>query len=102
MQITHVLSGFKAEKNEKVWSKLTAILGALSRMIKLSMGEETIVAFTSFAASLVRPAFKTVGWDITETDDDNKKLLRQVLVGGISKFCAGDADVVAAVQTRFK
>lgn len=102
MHLVNLLQGFRSESNDKVWSELNAVLGGLDKVIRQGLSSETSSAFIDFAAKLVMPAFTQVGWDATDSDDDNKKKLRSTLVGSLARFCFRDPAVVSEAMQRFR
>merc|ERR1719324_911662 len=81
IQLVKLLSGCTSEMNDKVWSELSSCLAGLEKVVRQGLSAETSAAFINFAAKLVNPSFASVGWDAAEADDDNRKKLRNVLVG---------------------
>mmetsp|Transcript_50293 Transcript_50293/g.145843 ORF Transcript_50293/g.145843 Transcript_50293/m.145843 type:complete len:890 (-) Transcript_50293:64-2733(-) len=102
MQLVNLLQGFRSELNDKVWSELQAVLGGLDRVVRQGLSPETSSAFIDFAAKLVSPAFAQVGWDGTDSDDDNKKKLRSALVASLARYCFRDPAVVQEAMQRFR
>jgi len=101
IQLVNLLSAFKNEHNDKVWSELASVLGGLDKVIGQGLEESTAAAFTEFAGKLIAPVFaKEVGWEAGANDSDNKKKLRSTLVGLLSKYCTKDQAVVAEAKKR--
>jgi aminopeptidase N len=95
-----LLSGFKSEANDKVWGRLDVVLGGIDKVLRAAVDAPVHAAFVEFAAGIVGPAFLSVGWDAAENDSDNRKQLRATLMNAVSKFCAGNADILAEAKKR--
>jgi hypothetical protein len=65
-----------------------------------SLDEAVVAAFRGFAAKLLSPAFTIVGWDAAPGDDDNRKQLRSLLVGGVARFCHQDSGIATEALKR--
>eukprot|EP00930_Biecheleria_cincta_P105887 TRINITY_DN9895_c0_g1_i3.p1 TRINITY_DN9895_c0_g1~~TRINITY_DN9895_c0_g1_i3.p1 ORF type:complete len:886 (-),score=194.02 TRINITY_DN9895_c0_g1_i3:264-2921(-) len=100
--LVKLLQGFRQEENDKVWSELSTVLAGLHKVILQGLEPEVAEAFVQFAGKLVSPAFQKIGWEGTAADDDNRKLLRNVLVSTLSKFCYKDPTVVGEAMKKFK
>merc|ERR1712232_799422 len=95
-----LVGGFSHETNDKVWTQLGAVLGGLDTAFKQGLSQEVTLAFQQLAAKLVQPAFKTVGWDASPQDDDNRRKLRSILVDCVAKFCVSDPEIAAEAVRR--
>jgi len=102
VQLVQLLGGFQGETNDKVWAELMACLDGLDKLVRLALSAETTDAFIDFAAKLVGPASKQVGWETGADDSDNKKQLRSTLVGGLGKYCFKDPAVVSEALKLFE
>jgi len=102
LSLVKVLEGFRAEANDKVWAELIAVLGGLDRVARAGLEAETGAAYIAFVAKLVAPAFEKVGWEVQEGDDDNKKILRNILVNSLAKFCFKDPAISAQALKYFE
>jgi len=100
--IVDLLSGFKDELNDKVWSELASVLGGLEKVICQGLDDDTPSAYKDFCSKLVLPAFKHVGWDQLPTDDDNQKKLRSTVLSAVAKYCYKDPTISAEAVKRCK
>mmetsp|Transcript_2871 Transcript_2871/g.6741 ORF Transcript_2871/g.6741 Transcript_2871/m.6741 type:complete len:887 (+) Transcript_2871:54-2714(+) len=98
--LVSLLQGYRGEANDKVWAELSAVLSGLDKVVRQGLDAATGSAFIDFAASLVAPALKEVGWDELPEDDDNRKKLRSTLVGAGAKFCFRDASLATEAEKR--
>jgi len=99
-QLISLLSGFKAERNDKVWGLLAGIMSGLDTVFKGCLDGPAVEAWRVFAEKLCVPAFLEVGWETRADDDDNTKLLRAILAGMMSKYCSADADHMKAAKQK--
>lgn len=97
-----LLGGLKNETNDKVWSEIGSVLGGLDKVICQGLSAETAAAFVDFASKLVSPAFAEVGWDVSPSDDDNRKKLRNTVLSAVSRYCFKDSAVSGEATRRFK
>ncbi|CAK9053976.1 unnamed protein product [Durusdinium trenchii] len=100
--MAELLSGFKDELNDKVWSELASVMGGLEKVIVQGLDDETASAFKEFCSKLVLPAFKHVGWDQQSSDDDNQKKLRSTVLSAVAKYCYKDSAIAAEAVKRCK
>jgi len=100
--LVQLLAGFKEESNDKVWSELGSVIGGLDKVVCQGLEDATAQAFTNMASTLVAPAFKMVGWDMSPTDDDNRKKLRSTVCSLLSKYCSQDEAIVSEAVKRCK
>jgi len=91
-QLVKLISGFKAEKNDKVWSELIGCLAGLDALFKQCLGAAALQAWESFALSVCLPKFLELGWDNRPSDDDNTKTLRASMAAVMTKFSSPTAD----------
>lgn len=99
-ELIQLLAGFKAERNDKVWTELSACLGGIDGIMKQCFDGPAIKSWESFAEKLTVPAFLEVGWDTRSGDSDNTKQLRTNLAGLMAKFCSADADHMTVAKTK--
>mmetsp|Transcript_66812 Transcript_66812/g.118290 ORF Transcript_66812/g.118290 Transcript_66812/m.118290 type:complete len:881 (-) Transcript_66812:54-2696(-) len=100
--LVQLLGGCRGETNDKVWSELASLLGGLDKVIAQGLDDATAQAFTDMASALVAPAFKLVGWDMSPSDDDNRKKLRSTVCSLLSKYCFKDEAIVSEAVKRCK
>mmetsp|Transcript_106031 Transcript_106031/g.253066 ORF Transcript_106031/g.253066 Transcript_106031/m.253066 type:complete len:876 (+) Transcript_106031:55-2682(+) len=100
--LVDLLGGFSGELNDKVWSELGAVLGALDKVIVQGLEEDVASAFKDFSSKLVKPAFEHVGWDASAGDDDNRKKLRSTVLSAAAKYCFKDPRVAEEAVRRCK
>jgi len=100
VQLVDLFKALKDEPSDKVWAQTSAILLDWGRLIVVGLPEPVSKAFTEFAAGLVRPTAKALGWDHRPEDDENTKALRQIIIGLVAAFCHDEAEVKAEGQRR--
>eukprot|EP00931_Biecheleriopsis_adriatica_P019080 TRINITY_DN13114_c0_g1_i2.p1 TRINITY_DN13114_c0_g1~~TRINITY_DN13114_c0_g1_i2.p1 ORF type:complete len:898 (-),score=224.58 TRINITY_DN13114_c0_g1_i2:61-2694(-) len=100
--LVELLAGFTNELNDKVWSELATVLGALEKVVCQGLTDDVASAFVDFAAKLVLPAFNAVGWDASDSDDDNRKKLRSTVLSAAAKYCYKDPAIAQEATKRCK
>jgi aminopeptidase N len=99
-QLIQLLSGFKGERNDKVWAELTASLSGLDGILRQTLDAPARKLWETFAEQLTVPAFLEVGWDTRGGDDDNTKKLRSTMAALMAKFCSAGADHMKAAGQK--
>jgi len=101
-QLVRLLAGSKEEANDKVWGQMAAALGLLNHVLQAGADAAVVAAFHAFAARLVAPKARELGWAPRAGDSSGTKLLRQTLAGLLSAFCSGEewvrADALALLE----
>lgn len=98
-ELIKLLYNFREETDVVVWDAVAGVLSGLAQALLENEGISS--SLEKFAAKVVTPTAKRVGWSGSADDDDNVKLLRGNLIGLLSKFCYKDADVLAEAKARF-
>jgi len=91
-ELVELLAGFKGERNDKVWSELSACLEGLNNVMRQCMSSSIMDTWGRFVEKLASGLFLEIGWDTRDTDDDNTKKLRTTLAGLMAKFSSADAE----------
>jgi aminopeptidase N len=99
-QLVRLISGFKAERNDKVWAELAAHLASLDSILRQCMDTSIVEGWQRFSEKLSLAPFLEVGWETRESDDDNAKKLRTTLASLMAKFSSGDAEHMKAAQQK--
>lgn len=95
-----VLSAYRAERDEPVWSSMSAVIGGTKRLVFDTAGEEPL---KKFVAHLAAPLIKHVGWSAKASEPIQTQRLRELALGhgaaseipaiineGLSRFSAFD------------
>jgi puromycin-sensitive aminopeptidase len=101
-QLVDLLKGLKEETSDKVWAQMGAILREWNRFIVVGLPEPVGVAFNKFAAGLVHPTAKALGWDHRPEDEENTKALRQIIIGLVALFCFDEPEVKEEGKKRLE
>jgi aminopeptidase N len=90
------LLGRIASNDERaIWDQ---VISALARLNHLARDRAERPALQAFARATLRPVLDRLGWDGTDSADDDA-LLRASLIRTLGEF--GDADVIAEAKRRF-
>jgi len=99
-QLIQLISGYKGEKNDKVWAMLTTCLSGLDGILRQVLEGPAIEAWARFSEELAVPAFLEVGWETRAEDDDNTKTLRTILASLMAKFCSPGAEHMKVAKQK--
>jgi len=98
-QLVKLISGFKGEKNDKVWGELSTCLGGLDAIFSQCLDGPALQSWKRFAEQVALPTFLELGWDTRPGDDDNTKKLRTTMANLVASYSSPTADhMKVAVQ----
>ena len=93
-----LLSHFKDETNESVWSIVALAINELKRFVEI--GEEAETKLKSLVRELVSVQYSRLGWDEIEGEPENDMKLRSTIVS--LALYADDPNAIAEADKRFK
>ena len=96
-QLLQLLQGFS---NETEYTVIEEIYSSLSAINTIWENQPCSDSIRKFAADLVSPTVKRLGWDSKKDDSDLDKLLRVLAISNASKY--GDKDVINEALKRFE
>jgi puromycin-sensitive aminopeptidase len=86
-----LISGFSEEREQAIWSVITAGLGTIEHH---ALDESVRPAFQGFVRSLIGPALDRLGWDPSPEDSDLDRKLRGDLIATLGVL-GEDQEVIA-------
>jgi puromycin-sensitive aminopeptidase len=85
-----VASKFSDEKEQAIWSVITAGLGLIEHH---ALAEEARTGFEAFVSRLVTPALDDLGWEIREGDSDLERKLRGELIATMGNLARDESTI---------
>eukprot|EP00668_Euglena_longa_P003364 GGOE01003939.1.p1 GENE.GGOE01003939.1~~GGOE01003939.1.p1 ORF type:complete len:881 (+),score=297.17 GGOE01003939.1:348-2645(+) len=101
-QLIALLGAYCGEANDKVWSELASTLLRLNQLIRSGLEPDVADAFRQFAAKIITPKAREVGWEPRAGESDNAKRLRAIMAGLVTAFCSGEEWVREEVTGLFE
>lgn len=93
------IASYEEEDSFIVWSGLAEVLGGLDSV--MSDDETMSKHFSAFAKKIVVGLVPRVGWTPSQDDGHLTVLLRSIMIGLLSAFCADDEAVAKEASQRF-
>jgi puromycin-sensitive aminopeptidase len=105
-RVVHVLGAYRSEEDAVVWKTLHAVLTGLAHAIgSIEEVGELAEWFGLFAAELIRPVLRAVGWQSSQEDGQESEAtvaLRATVFNLVESFLIRDPAVVEEARTRFR
>lgn len=93
-----LLSRFKDETNEAVWSIISLALNELKKFVEIDEAAEA--KLKQLAAELVATQYERLGWDVVDGEDENDTKLRGLIIG--TALYGEVEDALAEAKKRFE
>jgi aminopeptidase N len=90
-------SRMDGDLDTRAWRQISAALGTIEYDERGGPGHD---AFTSYARSILAPAFAALGWDSKPGQTPDQEELRRTLISQLGSW--GDADVIRGARQRFE
>jgi aminopeptidase N len=91
-----IASRMGGDLDTRAWQQISASLGTIEYDERSSPGHE---AFTTYARSILAPAFAALGWDAKPGQTPDQEELRRTLISELGSW--GDAEVIRGARQRF-
>jgi puromycin-sensitive aminopeptidase len=91
------LEAFRSEERYTVWSDILGNLDWIDGLMAFGEGWEELAPFV---ARLCRPAFDRLGWEVSESEAHQKRLLRSLVLATLG--VSGDPGILEDARARFE
>lgn len=98
--MVRVLAAYRNETSFCVWDGMSQVLNGLNRLLMAGLDDDVYTKYVAFAASLVKGAFFSVGWEKREADGHLDARLRETLVKLAASYSKDEA-IVEEARRRF-